>query len=72
MKNTLRNPAYIKLMHCIRSCNNYLQISTLTLHVIDYANHYDDGDDLMLEYYTKKANLSPILQDEQQPKSLYL
>jgi hypothetical protein len=70
--NKLHNPAYIKLLHCIRSCKNYLQISTLTLHVIDYANKHEDGHDLLLEFETKKNNLMPLMQDEQQYKSLFL
>jgi len=62
--NRQRNAKYIKLLHCIKSCTNYLQINTLMLHVIDYANHNQDGDDLLLEFQTKKVNLKPLMQDE--------
>ena len=34
------------------------------LHVIDYANTHQDGNDLLLEYQTKKVNLQPLMQDE--------
>ena len=56
--NTKRTPTYIKLLHSIRSCKDHRQIESLTLHIIDYANHNKDGEDLMLEYRTKKLAVS--------------
>ena len=65
--NIQRNASYIKLLHCIKSCVNYKQVDTLLLHVLDYANNHEDGNDLLLEFQTKKTNLTPLMEDEMMP-----
>ena len=56
--NRKRNPTYIKLKQSINSCTQERQLDTLTLLVIDYANKFEDGRDLMLEFTTKKTSVS--------------
>ena len=56
--NRKRNPTYIKLKQSINSCTQERQLDTLTLLVLDYANHNLDGADLLLEFQTKKTSVS--------------
>ena len=59
--NTLKNPNYIKLLHSIRSCTDYKQLSTLTELVLAHVRENTEDGELILEFLTKENSLSPNL-----------
>lgn len=61
MENKLRNPAYIKIMHSIKSCKTIPQLETLRslIHKYNYKNK--DGEELVGAFALKQKELSEPL-----------
>ena len=57
MINTKRTPAYIKLLHSIRSCNSYPQLRTLSEMVIRHVKNNIKERYLIREYQKKEVQL---------------
>jgi len=59
LPNTPRSAAYIKLKHCIFSCENVIQLETLRKPVLTYEAHNEDGRELIALWFEKHEHLSP-------------
>ena len=73
-KNVFRTAEYIKLLHCINSCTNVIQLNTIKETILKYfADKKTDAPELLAEYYLKQTELSgekvdtkvePYIEDE--------
>ena len=63
MKNKKRSPAYIKLLHSIRSCEKISQMETIFRFLQVHCRNNKQDADLFVEYYNKEGEMSEQLTD---------